>query len=122
MNKKGMVLYSFLLLFLLINFAVSSLIMDFFLTVKEEKLHLEKEGSRLMAENAFEEGLALIYQGQEEGYYFLNDESYLKIIKLLDNNYLLECQAQKNQALSKAEARVKIDEEGGLVISEKKIY
>lgn len=122
MNNKGMVLYGFLLLFLLINFAASAIIVDFFLIIQEEKLYLEKERSRLMVENVFEEGLALIHQGFGEGYYFINEGSHLTITSLAENYYLLECQSQDKKGFSKAEGRIKTDDEAGLIIGEKKIY
>lgn len=121
LNRKGAVLYFFLLLFFLLNFALTALLMDFFLFVEEDKLHLDKARARMMAENAFEEGLAQLYGEEEEGLYFLTEESFFKIKKTNDNEYLLESQARQKEALAKTEAKIEIEEDG-LHILYKKIY
>ena len=74
-NKKGFILYGFLVILFLINFTAGGIMNEFLKSIKDEKLHLNKEETRILAESGLELAMNKIGINKSSGSYFIDRKS-----------------------------------------------
>jgi len=98
---------------------------EFFKSVNEEKLYLDKEQSRIMAESGLEIALSKIYNEEIPGYYSFTEDGgniMINIEKRSEDEYFVESSGNFEKGKTKVEGKIIISENLYPEIIEKKMW
>lgn len=124
-NKKGVVIYYFFVLFLLMNLLALEVMGDQGKIASMEKLYYEKERSILMAESGLEISLNEIYEKSNIAIIYRTEAKGLieaETEKISDFEYRIFSLGSCGSARTKIEAKVIEKENRTLMITERKIW
>lgn len=114
----------FLIMFFLINFSAVSVMSEFSKGIHEEKLYLDKEHSRVLAESGGEIALSKIFSEEPTGTFaYKEDIGEIKIsIEEEESTFLIKSAGFFGRGKTEVEIKVKITEENNLETNEKKMW
>ena len=124
-NERGMILYYFFILFIIINISAGAIMADFLNSIGEEKSRIYKEKARILAESGLEISLEKIYLSQTPGAFNISLEEgnlEIKIQKYSEELFFIESTGAFQKGKARVEGKVILTEEGLLQITEKKIW
>ena len=124
-NEKGMILYYFFILFIIINISAGAIMADFLNSIGEERSRIYKEKARILAESGLEISLEKICMSQSPGTFNIPLEEgnlEIKIQKHSEELFFIESTGAFQKGKARVEGKVILTEEGLLQIIEKKIW
>ncbi len=112
-NDRGFILYGFIIIIFLINFTAGGIMNEFLKSIKDEKLHLNKEESRILAESGLEIARNKIQIYKTMGDYFVQEddgEIRIKIEKIEEEVYFVESIGLYESSKTKVEGKISLKE------------
>ncbi|MDD4343020.1 MAG: hypothetical protein PHH19_01475 [Eubacteriales bacterium] len=115
----------FLILFFLINLSAGGIMNEFLKSVNEEKIYLNKEKSRVLAESGLEIALDKIYKNETPGFYYFQEEAggiNIKIEKTNEHEFFVESSGIFEKGKTKVQSKIIIAQDIYPEIIEKKMW
>lgn len=124
-NKKGFILYGFLVILFLINFTAGGIMNEFLKSIKDEKLHLNKEETRILAESGLELAMNKIGINKTSGSYFIQEglgQISIEIEKIEEELYFVESIGLYESSKTKVEGKIGLKDGLHPIIIERKMW